>query len=554
MTAEEIQKMKRHAEDVRTTYGVRDEQLFKRYREMFFMDDETKPKWSNVDANDIAVTVSPSARNEVVGMVRLLDTSNVHVAVTEKGETASSSDKIEQACKTVLRVSGEFRRARIESDAALSVVLFGPAVGYAESLKDLIEVNKADAYSRRQLEDIQKRTPFLLRVINAEQSYPEWGEWGIVGHEWIYKAKGSTLKQRWGVTDGGIKPEIEYTVHDIYNCENRLVYAEGITEPLFAKRHGLLTIPIVVRYAGGSSLFEKPEQQLQSFLYSKAKSRLDKRESAILTAVATAVNTRGLIGPLLGVDPENIQPDQKIVIQTIPGGGRAIIGKVTNIDDKIIDPVIFQWREWLRDLSGQSTIFGQTLGENISSQTFSGLAMLSSAGKLPLVDAQRAIETMFRDLFVGMLRRIKDEGIENNLINPQDIPDDFELEVTLDPDLPQDQLRNAQIAQSLGDLVSDEWKHSNLLKIPDSKEMAKQTTKETLRKALVQAIVSDQEAMNRLKMSVLGMSPQPSPEAGAASGGMTSPLPAEQPSPQPSPLMGEGVGQTDAMIPPQERR
>jgi len=512
MKYDKIEELKKHAAQVITTYGTRDNSLYNRFREMFFMEDENRrPMNSNVDENDWAITISPSTRNEVIGMTRLLETGEIHITAKSNGEEADNSDKIEKALLSMLRISGEYRRARIESDAALSAVLYGPVVMYSESVDDLLEVSK-DKFKQRQLTDIRKRTPFLLRTINPEQSYPEWGEFGLISHTWKYKVKGAVLKERWGAD---ARPDQDYTVYDIYDSEYRLVYADGITDPLLAEAHGLESVPIVTRYAGGTSLFFEPERQVGSFLYAKAKSRLDKRENAMLTTIATAINTRGLMGPLIAIDHENA-PETVTVDYT--GGVRYIKAKAQQLDDKVIDPVVFQWRALLKEIGGESTIQQQTLGVANNQGTFSGLAMLSSAGKLPLVDSQRAIEMVFRDVFLSILQRIKAEGMENSLIQPSEIPDDVELEVTLEPNLPQDKLRNAQVAQSLGDLVSDEWKHSNLLQIGDSNEMRKQITKETILKAIMGAIVQDQTLMQQMVGAVMGMPKsqegqgQPTPE------------------------------------------
>lgn len=508
MSESDIEKLKKRSQQVVAAYGARTE-LYTRYREMFFMTDESRrPMNSKVDEKDWAITVSPSARNEVVGMVRLLDTSEIHVEVRDGNESAPKSDKIEAALLTMLRVSSEFRRARVESDAALSAVLYGPVVMYSESVAD-VQTTAKSYYQKRQLERIAKRTPFLIRNLNSEQSFPEWGEFGLLSHTWEYKVRGAVLEERWGVKD--VKPDQEYVVRDIYDCENRLVYVDGRKDALFAGPHGLDTIPVVVRYAGGSSLFHKPEEQMQSFLYAKAKSRLDKRENAMLTAMATAVNVRGMMGPLIAIDPENAPQEVKI---DFSGHIRTIKAKVQQVDDKVIDPVLFQWKNLLDELSAQSTIHRQTLGENISGSTFSALNMLSNAGKLPLVDMQRGIEMAFRDVFLNILLRIKTEGIENELIAPQDIPDDIELDVTLEPDLAQDDLRNAQIVSQLkgaGANVSDEWINTNLLKIGDSNEMFRQKTKEEFRKAIVGQIMQNPQVMGQFMQAVMGKgSGQPS--------------------------------------------
>ena len=543
MNDEEIQTLKKLSTRIESNRDGLNT-LYERYREMYFMEDESKPKWSNVDEKDIAVTISPTARNEVVGMVRLLDTSEVHVKIKSKGVEYTHSDKIEAALKTMLRVSGEYRRARVESDANLSAVLYGPVTLYAESLDDVLVVNENNPYRKAQIEEIKRRTPFLIRTINAEQSYPDWGEFGLIAHKWKYEMQGSALKERWGVE---CKADMNYTVHDVYDCEFRLVYAEGITDPLFARTHGLTRIPVVQRYAGGSSLFFKPEQQMQSFLYAKAKSRLDKRENALLTAISTAINIRGLLGPAVAVNPDTAPETIEV---TYVGGMRIIKADAKQIDEKVIDPVVFQWKQMLAELSGESTIYKQTLGESIGGSTFSGLAMLSSAGKLPLVDQKRAVEMAFRDIFLNILQRIKAESIENDLIPASEIPDDVDIDVTMEPKLPQDQLRNAQVATNLGSTVSREWKHSELLQISDSNAMQKQVEKELIRDAILQQIISNPELMMPMVQAAMGIRP---PAAKAASPQIPSADLGGEATPMPTMPGMEQVPQTEPIIPQNER-
>jgi hypothetical protein len=204
--------------------------------------------------------------------------------------------------------------------------------------------------------------------------------------------------------------------------------------------------------------------------------------------------------------------------------------------------------------------------------------MQVNAGKLPLQDPREAIEYSYRDACLHILQRIKAEGIENELIEPQDIPDDIDLEVTFEPNLTQDDLRNSQIVTQLkasGANVSDEWLNTNLLKIADNGEMFKQKTKEELRKAIVQQIIQNPEIMQQFIQAVMGTPKQPEVSseqlAGQEQGQPTPPemggygeqgIPPEMmgamqggqiPGMMPG-AGGEAMPQVDAMIPQQERR
>jgi hypothetical protein len=500
---ETIDEIKARAKAIETTFSQRGT-MFKRYREMYFMDNMERPKDQNVDKNDWALTASPTSRNEVTGMKRLLDTSELQVKVLEGNMPSRNSDKIEAALKRMLDVSGEGRDARVESDAMLSAVLYGPVVLAAEAIQDSLTIKGIPEYKKNYLQKQAKRSPFIIRAINPEESYIERDEGLVTLHLWKYKLLGGKLKSRWGVAEA--KGNTEYTVWDVFTPEYHLVWADGIGKVLYAEKHNLNCVPITTSTSGGTELFHKPEERINSFLFAKAKADIDRRENMVLTALFTQIKRRGLLGSMYWIDPENAPDDITINYQN---GVMYAKGKVTAVNDKIIDPIIMQAKQLLDELSGESTIRGQTLGDNAPGSTFSALAMLSSAGKLPMVDSQRALGAAFRDIFLHILYRIKTEVIQNTLIEPMDIPDDIDLEVTFEPRLPQDQLRNAQVAASLGDKVSTEWIHTNLLQINDTPAMEKQIAKEVIKKSMLAKIVEDPQIMGALMQAVVPRPPTP---------------------------------------------
>ena len=569
MNRDDIEQIKKNARNVIARYSARDTML-KRYREIYFMDNMEKPRNAEIDEGDWKLTPSPSGRNEVVGMQRLLNTSEFHITVKDTDEVRGA-DEIEEGLKAILRVSGEGRRARIESDAALSAVLYGSVTIYAEAISDLLMIKTLKKYKRDHLAKKQKRAPFLLRLINTEESYPEWDEDMMISHTWRYKIRGNNLTARWGVE---AKDNNEYTVYDVFTPEYHVVWADGMNNEILAAEHGLGCLPIFTAYAGGSDLFNKPEQQMQSFLYAKAKANLDKRENSLLTTLFTNIHQRGTAGPLIALDPDSLPSTITVSYQ---GGMRYITAKAQQIDDKIIDPVIFQAKQVLDELSGQSTIQRQTLGENVGSNVpFSSLAMLSNSGKLPLVDPQRALEQVFTDAFNHILYRIRTEVIENEQIDSADITEEMEIAVNLQAKLPQDSLRNAQVAQQLGDLVSDEWKHTELLQIGDTVDMQKQQMKESMKKAIFSAMMQDPNVIQQAVAAIMGQPQQPQgqPDPNAQQPDPAQMQQAEQEAMmqqqgQPTPeqmqaMMQQGQGgmsamgnmegqpMTDSMIPPQE--
>lgn len=572
LTHDEINEMKSLAQGLKSLYGPSKE-LLKRIEEAYFMDNPEKPKGLNIDDKDIKVTISPTARNKATGLKRILDTGEVQIKVKD-GDNVPKSDEIEAALKTMLQVSNESRIASIEKDENLGSILYGSAVLTADSIDDLITAKTKDAdgndkeginkFVVRQLEGLKKRTPFIIGTINTIQSYPEFGEYGLVGHLRIYDVRGNVLKERWGCSDASVKVDQKYEVWDFFHYDKRLTWAAGVDGELYAgvwmdvSTDDVPQIPIFVRYGGGSSLWYEPERQIQPFLYPMVKGDWDKRENLYWTYLFTAIYRQGLPGPAFIRDPQSTAPVKVIYdngIKIIEG-----VGKLENIT--IIDRDSVQLKQLMDKTAAENTIQPEAFGAG-ADNTFSGYITAMNASKLPSEDPKEGIAKVFRDMFLYILKRIKAEGTDNKLISPADIPDDIDLEVTYEPNLTQDNLRNAQILTQLkaaGANLSDEWMDTNIMKIPDSEAMFKQKTKEDIRKAMVQMILQDKEKMQPIIMAAMGQKqPQPQPQP-------DTPMPPSSPDmgqgdtgmPPDSSALTQGEGmeampKTDAMIPTSER-
>lgn len=530
-------------------------QNYEKFRKMYFMDWKGKPKNASVDNADWKITPSPSARNEVTGISRLVNTSEMHVQVIEGENSSKNSDKIERAARRIVEVSGEGKKSRILSDASLASSLYGPVILFAEMMEDKLAAAKKRGdkpYIMRHLEKRAQKTPAILDVLNAEECSFRHVDGMCVMFQRKYKLKGSQVKVRYGEVEGKpIKNNMDYTVRDIFTPEYRVIDIEGYAT-VMAMEHMLGCIPVGIGYSGGSELFYKPEEQINPFLFAKMKANLWESETSSYTTIFTAMNMRGLLGPMYYIEgnPKKINIEYK-------GGARFMTaedgGKANMIDDKVIDPVVFQVLQLIDDLNGQSTVYRQTLGENINAGTFSGLAMLSSAGKLPLVDSTRALEQAFSEIFDVILYRIKSGGVDHPVLKASDIPDQYELKVTFKPDLPQDELRNSQIASTLDGKVSDEWIQTNILGIGDSAAMRKQVFKEQVYKALQASLANPQSPyIQQLVQVLLQQGKQPKQTQQPPDQMPTQPP--QQPIPaQPGQPNMEAMPQTDAMVPPEER-
>lgn len=561
LSEERIREMRKIRDDLISSYRARNTML-DRYEEIYFMTRGEQPKGlRGTDDKDIKETISSSGRDAVHGLKRILDSGDVQVSVKGKG---GNPNKVEDGLKRILELSGRNRIVSIEKDLNLSHVLYGPGVLTINLVDDLIEAQKNPAedeefstfkneFAVKKLEALKKETPFLMDVISARQSYPMWGQFGMVGHARKFSQKGAELNDTYGCN---ADPNKTYEVTDFFYQFDRLVEAQEISEPLMAaewvtrnEKGGIIggtTIPIFTRFAGGSSLFHEPEKQSQPLLYAKAKGNWDLRENLLWTYLFTAIYQQGLPGPTMIVNPEDA--DQGVKVR-YDNGVKIVEAKGVMQNTTVIDGDVMQMVAILKDQASVQTVQPQALGENTGGTTFSQFALAAKAGLIPAIDPKEAEEQEYRDAFVCMLMRIKEEGIENDVIPPADIPENFEVTVTIAPDLEQDDLRNAQTAVSLMNSnagLSKEWIGTNVLKISDMNAVWEQAAKEQMRDAVLAKALADENLMGMLVQKALKISPTPPPTPPQTEGAIG------EGSQMPGGMMGQ-MPQVDAMIPQEER-
>ena len=94
----------------------------------------------------------------------------MHVEVVENNQSSKNSDKIERGLKRIVEVSGEGRKSRILSDAALATSLYGPVILFAEMMEDkLLAAKGGKSYVMHHLEKQAKKAPAKIEILNAEE-------------------------------------------------------------------------------------------------------------------------------------------------------------------------------------------------------------------------------------------------------------------------------------------------------------------------------------------------------------------------------------------------
>lgn len=445
---------------------------------LYFMDESIaeQPSALTHQAEDIKLTISPNARNDIIGIVRLLTANEIQFeAKSEKAPEFTS--EIERLCHIIVDESSRLSRGRIVVDAVRSTTLLGDThlvISRVDELATMVSDDEKPA-----LQELKKRTPILLEVNSATHGYPGFGRFGLRVYLRRLQIRGEQIKAEWQLPAGMQLDDItDYWLNDWYDLTNRFVWLDEFPDnpllPLTA--HKMHELPIAIGLADGSSLWSKPEQIRQPFLYAKYKGNWHKRENLFFTQLFTSLSERGS-SILLGSDSN--APLDKITVRFAGPGVRLIdMPNAKVLSDSAFDAALMQIKALLDNVDAESTIYKQVLGSALGMEQmpYSAMAMLSQSGRLSTISVQESVQTAMSEIMEKSLRWIKREGLDlTGIVDMQasDIPDDFEIKATLEVKLPQDAFRNAQIAETMeknGD-VSKQWVRSNLLQIPDSDKM-----------------------------------------------------------------------------------
>jgi hypothetical protein len=424
------------------------------------MDKKTPP---GVDKNDMKFTASPSGRNQVQGATRLM-TATEPIFKVAKSDTVTQemSTKIEDACKAIWRASSSVRNAKVHVDLARSALLHSDIHLFTEWVPDLIAA-APEGWQKKRLENILKRTPALFRAITPLEGFPLFGAYGLDGYLWQSEIMGRKLINKYGDL-AGVSDDKSYTFNYWVDPENSGYWIEG-KDAIDFGLHNMEEMNVVVALADGSDLFHDEDKKRHPFLYALWKGGLWNRENLALTAFFTSLFMRGP-GPLVGIEGA----DEGAIDVEYAGGVRYIrAGSAMRVlDDKAADEIFSKALEMLSNLVDDSTIYKQAFGQPLGGNApFSSVALLSQAGRLPLTDPTEKIQGVIADACSILLRRIKKENPVSDLIKGSDIPEDFDLSVTLELDLPQDTFKNGQLANQLRGWLPDEWIWQNMLQITD---------------------------------------------------------------------------------------
>lgn len=504
-------------EHMRSQFAERDA-IMDRMKAIYFLEDEDAERLRKAyDA--IPVTISPDPANAVETAVRLMTANSPDYNVPEElhadGANRDTLDEIEKLAAMMMRASDRVRGTPVHVDGARSGLIYDEIIISVNCTENVLtDAKGASKAALKRIERIKGITPFLFDVTDPHGCYYDIDSLGLRAFGREVTMTGQQVIESWG-SDGreavGIDDETkarnkEYVVRLMWDLVNYTVWVQGSSQPIVMRPHNLPFIPWVVHTVEGSRLFPDADEQRRPFLYNIDKSGLWRRQNLSLTAVYSGAQSRMFAAFVYNANPEDDDPmfDLTQPINTVR------ISRENKLTPLPADPAqnsTWQALQLAQQLGEQSTIYRTVGGQPVGpGATFSETALLNQAGRLPLTAIQRklgwALGDALRIAFLWMKENggsynAKDRGAYASL-KATDIPDDLEVEVTLNLALPQDRLQQANIFQILKDRVPDEYLYEELLHIRRPGEMRnklwKQRIEDTLAGAQLQQLVAEASA------------------------------------------------------------
>jgi len=505
------------------------------------------------EAKWIKKTMSPSAHNAAIGAIRLLTATSPQVSVPyDQNDDAAkgASDKIEVAARAMWDGSGRVVSKPQHYEAATSAILFGEICGSVTKTSELVKYAEQAKLrgSINRMRAVARKTPYLFKFMDPSKCYPDFDRFGLARIVTRLRTTWGEVLDSWGsLAEDAMGPLTDrnqmVTVCDYYDWERRAVWVEEGREILL-EEHELEFIPYVATVTDGSFLFDydKPELQRIPLLYSFLKSGLWYRENLSLTTIYSLVYALGS-SPLL-VRKTNRPGEPMIIDRSIPGGvvDLGMDEQLSPFAEKIIDQSLLTSLDLARGIGQASTIQPQALGAPPqTAQPFSSISLLAQAGRLPLVAHKEMMGQAIGDMMVmamQWLKNDKDRGLKfykadrsSIDLSADDIPDDMVINVSIEPDLPQDRLQAANVALMLvnGQLATRGWVRENILNIGQSGQMDRDVWMERRLDVEFQRLIELMKAEDQMKVQQAVQAAGSNPPQG---GGPTMPGNGQAPGPE----------------------
>ena len=505
----EYREIHDHANVLKGQYAERDA-MFHLYEDMFNMNWHHDLR-RNRKTDTIKPTISPTARNKVLGAWRLLISQEPKFKVRSDTAEPSVIENLEKFISLMWQRTGKVNGRPLHHDIILSMLLYGEAHIGVNTIQDFKAFNPND----KRVDRVGKLTPLLFDVWNPKTGYPEFDKFGLsafyrevqVEKSWVRTNYAALFEDHYGM-EKKLQGDGFVTLKTYYDLK---YYSVDIDyENIICCEHGLPAIPIAVTMSDGSDLFDKSEQVRQPLLYGLAQSRLWERENLYLTVTTSNLFALGCM-PMLAYTHDM---NSELKIKNNAGVLMADLAKGESIDfiqsKGFLTTEMQNMGAMYKDYIDKSTVFDVAFGEGGGSGSFSEQSLLNVSARLPLVSTQEQCGMALANVMDLALLTMKERKLnfkhDDIEFKWKDIPSDYEIICKLDMTQPQERLQRANEAAIIlaNGLASKEWTQENTIGVENTEEMNNKMMNEKVEQALVeyriQEIVQDMQQKKQEQM------------------------------------------------------
>ena len=450
------------------------------YDKIYNMDWSFTGELEGIDT--ILTTVSPSIRNRILGMRRLLDSTEILIKVDSQ-DIAFDKDKLERSLSRWFQQTARISKKNLLSDLALSALLYGEIQVGLDNTKVKAE-GVIEARKKRALA-VAEQIPYLTTTWHPNEGMYESDEYGLTVFSRTTQTTWGNIRSNYAAFLGSEYDEKKSSdtaeLTRYWSLEHFIIMVDG--KPVYAKLHGLNEIPVIVQLVDGSQLFEEIETQRQSVMFAVNKAGYFDQQSTLLTLMSSIIFAMGVAPMYKHQLPPSDELRQLEIDYSKPGGVINLLPGETfdPVDNRgLIDPSVRELYQKNELAIEEATVYNTALGAPVESNiAFSTVSLLAQQGRLPLSGPQRAIGyalSAVMELGIRLLKNATSSFNKNGIdLTPASMPDDLQISASIDIKLPQDKLQLANIAHMLkSDNLTDlEWIQTNILNITDTSTMNK---------------------------------------------------------------------------------
>jgi hypothetical protein len=432
--------------------------MFDAMKKMVFMQWDGQP-----GAPHIKATMSPDPYNTIMGICRLLISTDPRITVTPDSIDSTdeeAADHLEKALKNLWGRVNKKRRWPVHYDAVMAASMFSEVclqIGRTQDTVDMLEGRPEATLMKRYAQQV----PYTIDVLDPATVYPEYGAFGLRSILRRYVRPMWQIREFWGnKADPPGKPAIDPNTtvefNDYWDAENRVVWVKG-SDPFVNEEHGLPFIPFVSAIVTGSGMFQEPVEQRLPLLYPLWKGEWWHRQNLSYTLLYTTMTILGNGSWVSktengsGVTLDLTQPTQQVPLKL----GESIEPLGLQLLPNEITVAMDLASAKMAESSLPRVVFGESPSKTMS---YSSLNLLSQGGRLPLVPIERQVGSALAEAFEIILKWVSYAKDDINLWSADKTPDllaaeinpdHLEVSVTLKADIPQDKLSLANVVSML---------------------------------------------------------------------------------------------------------